>query len=185
MGSWSRRGFLGGAVASAATGAYAQDKEGRFKEIDSQVDSAIIYLLTTKPETEELRARASGLLMIPVVTKAGLAFGGSYGEGALRVDGATVDYFSALQLNWGLQLGAKQYSYALFFMNDEALDRFRNSSGGWRFGADLEAVVIDESDQTGVNTLERLYDVVGIVFGQAGFHVGMSLEGTVYNRLKP
>ena len=43
----------------------------------------------------ELRDKASGILVMPLVTKAGLGFGGAYGRGALRVNDVSVDYYSA------------------------------------------------------------------------------------------
>ena len=64
---------------------------------------------------------------MPLVTEAGFGFGGSYGRGALRIEGVTVDYYSATKATFGFQIGAQQYAHALFFMTPEALEEFRRS----------------------------------------------------------
>jgi lipid-binding SYLF domain-containing protein len=81
------------------------------------------------------------MLVMPLVTEAGFGFGGAYGRGALRVGGATVDYYSAIAGTFGLQIGAQQYAHTLFFMTEEALRNFRNSPG-WSAGADVRYAVL-------------------------------------------
>jgi len=83
------------------------------------------------------------MLIIPLVTKAGLGIGGAYGRGCLRINGVTVDYYSVTSGSFGLQIGAQQYAQVLFFMTDEALREFRSSSG-WAVGGDVEYVAIDK-----------------------------------------
>ena len=62
---------------------------------------------------------------MPLVTEAGFGLGGSYGRGALRVDGATVDYYSRARRRAGLQIGgAAVFSHVLFFMTPERADGF-------------------------------------------------------------
>ena len=42
-----------------------------------------------------------GVLVFPEVIKAGIGIGGEYGEGALLLDGKTVDYYStAVSVHW-------------------------------------------------------------------------------------
>lgn len=169
---------------SATAALHAQNKEQRFATIQRQVDSAIVYMLANVPETEELMERSVGMLMVPVITKGGFGFGGSYGEGALRINGETAGFYSAVQVNFGLQFGVKQYSHALFFMNEGVLDNFRNK-GGWKLGADSEAVVVSEGDHQPISSIDNLVEVVGVVFGQSGVHIGLSLEGTAYSEIDP
>ena len=78
---------------------------------------------------------ASGMLVMPLMTEAGFWLGGGYGRGALISKGETLDYYSAIQGSAGLQAGAQQYSYVVFFMTDEALNTFRTSNG-WEAAAD-------------------------------------------------
>ncbi len=87
------------------------------------------------------------MLVMPLVTEAGFGLGGSYGRGALRVGGTTVDYYSATQASFGLQIGAQQYAHVLFFMTEEALSEFRRSYG-WAAGADLEYAVSEQLPKT-------------------------------------
>ena len=139
--------------------------------------------MTSKiPGTDDFLDRASGVLIMPLITKAGFTFGGAYGEGALQIKGVTVDYYSSLQATFGLQFGIQQYSHVLFFLTPEALESFRISSG-WQLGADIEYVVIEESNFVGVDTTVRLPSVVGVVFGQAGVLLGATIEGTKYTRI--
>lgn len=157
----------------------AKDK---FLEIERKVDSSLLFLLENVPNTEDLMVRAKGMLVIPTVTKASFVIGGSYGEGALRVGEKTLEYYSSAQFNYGLQLGAQQYSHVLFFMTDQALSKFYNSDG-FKLGANAEAAIIKESDFIGIDTINVNSDVVGVVFGQKGLILGASLEGTKYTRL--
>jgi lipid-binding SYLF domain-containing protein len=109
---------------------------------------------------------------------------GAYGRGALRVGGATVDYYSAIAGSFGLQIGAQQYAHTLFFMTEEALRNFRNSPG-WSAGADVRYAVNSTGATLGVDTTVLLDPVIAVIYGQAGLIVGATLEGTRYTRILP
>ena len=119
-----------------------------------------------------------------VVTEAGFGVGGSYGRGGLRIGQQTVDYYSAISGTFGLQIGAQQYSHALFFMTPEALSDFRNT-GGWAAGADLRYAGNTDAANLGIDTTQLLDPVIAVVFGQAGLIAGATLDGTRYQRILP
>jgi lipid-binding SYLF domain-containing protein len=153
-------------------------------QIDARVDTALEFLFLEVPGTQELAQDARGMLVMPLITEAGFGFGGSYGRGALRINGATVDYYSAVSGTFGLQIGAQQYAHVLFFMTDEALRNFRTSPG-WAVGGDVRYAVIDQGGTLGVDTTVLTEPVIAVIFGQAGLIVGATLDGTRYTRILP
>lgn len=152
-------------------------------QIDARVDATQNYLFGRYPGTRDLASRAAGVLYMPLVTEAGLIYGGSYGRGALRIQGATVDYYSAAKASIGLQIGAQQYAHALFFMTQEALQEFRRSAG-WAASADLRYATPEEGASIGKATTE-IEPVIALVFGQQGLIAGASLAGVKYTRIIP
>ncbi|NSX55246.1 YSC84-related protein [Parasulfitobacter algicola] len=152
--------------------------------IDARVDQTLSNMYNRFPGTRDLAGKSSGMLVMPLVTEAGFGIGGSYGRGALRVNEATVDYYSAAAANIGLQIGAQQYAHVLFFMTQDALTEFRRASG-WAAGADLEYAINDQGETLKAGTTTSLAPVIAVVFGQAGFRVGATLEGTKYTRIIP
>lgn len=152
--------------------------------IDARVDATLNHLYSEYPGTTTLRDKSVGMLVMPLITKAGFGVGGSYGRGALRVGGVTVDYYSSAQATFGLQIGAQQYAHVLFFMTEDALMEFRRSSG-WAAGGDLEYVIRDEGDSIAADTNTLRSPIIAAVFGQAGLRVGATLEGTKYTRIIP
>ncbi|MEX5728973.1 lipid-binding SYLF domain-containing protein [Rhodovulum iodosum] len=181
----TRRGVIAGAGAAAALSACGNGigSDGA-SMIDARVDATRNYLFTRYPGTQDLAAKALGVLYMPLITKAGLGVGGSYGRGALLIDDVTVDYYSATQATIGFQIGAQQYAHALFFMTAEALAEFR-SGPGWSAGADMEYALKDRGGNVSAETLTALDPVIAVVFGQAGLIVGATLEGTKYTRIIP
>ncbi len=181
----NRRVFLAGLGATSALSACGNGiGNNNGAKIDARVDSTRNYLFSRYPGTADLEQKAAGVLYMPLVTKAGLGVGGSYGRGALRIDNATVDYYAALQANFGLQIGAQQYAHALFFMTPAALRDFRTSTG-WSVGADAEYALNDNAGNLSAETLTALAPVIAVVFGQAGLILGATLEGSKYNRIIP
>ena len=154
------------------------------QRLDARVDATRDYLLTNYPDTRDLMNKAAGVLYMPLMTEAGFGFGGAYGRGALRINDVTVDYYSATQATFGLQIGAQQYAHALFFMTEQALADFRRSDG-WAAGADAKYAVSDRAGALGVDTTTTLAPVIARVFGQAGMIAGATLEGTKYTRIIP
>ena len=152
--------------------------------IDARVNATLNEMYTIYPNTVEIAKKSSGMLVMPLVTEAGFGIGGSYGRGALRVNGATVDYYSNIKGSAGFQIGAQQYAHVLFFMTDTALGDFRRSPG-WTVGADLEYVINDQGDSIAADTTTLLSPVLAAVFNQAGLRVGASLEGSKYTRIIP
>ncbi len=152
--------------------------------IDARVASTMSFMYDTYPGTRDLASKAAGVLVMPLVTEVGLGLGGSFGRGALQINGSTVDYYSAASGSAGLQIGAQQYSHVLFFMTQNALSDFR-SSMGWAAGADLEYAAADQGDVLRAETITSLAPVIAVVFAQSGLRIGATLEGTKYTRIIP
>lgn len=154
------------------------------EKIDARADATLGHLFDRYPESREVSAKSVATLVMPVITEAGFGLGGSYGQGALRIDGVTVDYYSAAAANVGIQIGAQQYAHVLFFMTQEALERFRRTEG-WAIGADIEYAFSNEGDNLRTDTNAGLSPVVAYVFAQAGARLGATLEGLKYTRIIP
>ncbi len=152
--------------------------------IDARVEATLNEMYRQFPNTRQLAQKSNGMLVMPLVTEAGLGFGGAYGRGALRVNDVTVDYYSVTKASGGLQIGAQQYAHVLFFMTDEALTSFRRSPG-WAAGADLEYVISDIGESVEADTTTAMAPVLAAVFGRAGLRLGATLEGTKYTRIIP
>ncbi len=152
--------------------------------IDARVDATLAEMYRTYPNTLELANKANGILVMPLVTEAGLGLGGAYGRGALRVQDVTVDYYSLIRGSGGLQIGAQQFAHVLFFMTPEALSDFR-SGPGWAAGGDIEYVFSDQGEGLAADTTTALSPVIAAVFGRAGLRLGATLEGTKYTRIIP
>lgn len=185
MTSPNRRTFITGLGATGLLAACDNSlRSSGGATIDARVDSTLNYLYSNYPGTAALRDKSVGILVMPLITKAGLGVGGSYGRGALRVGGATVDYYSSTQASIGFQIGAQQYAHALFFMTEQALAEFRNSPG-WSAGADLEYAISNRGENLSAETMTSLSPVIAVVFGQAGLIAGATVEGTKYSRIIP
>lgn len=152
--------------------------------IDARVDSTLAYMYSTYPGTRDLADKAAGMLVMPLVTEAGIGFGGSYGRGALRIGPSTVDYYSAAAASAGFQIGAQQFSHVLFFMTQDALAEFR-SSPGWAAGANIVYAINDQGEMLRAETTTSLSPVIAVVFAQTGLRVGATIEGTKYTRIIP
>ena len=180
-----RRQFVLGAGAMSALAACGNPVgNNNAQVIDARADQTLNYLFTTYPSTTDLRDKASGMLVMPLVTKAGFGVGGSYGRGALRVDGITVDYYSAASGSVGFQIGAQQFSHVLFFMTPEALRRFRQSPG-WDAGADVEYAIGENGENLSADITTLSSPVIALIFGQQGLIAGATLQGTKYTRIIP
>jgi len=180
MAHWTRRTFI---LAAGATAGCAQKVVNLTRaEIDAQVAQAQDVMFASVPGSRNVADRASGVLIMPNVTEAGIFLGGNYGEGALIIGGATVDYFSVAGISFGLQLGAQQTSHALFFMTEEALFQFRTADG-WKLGADAEFTTSQNAGAAGVSTTTTNKPVFGLIFNQRGLIAGATLEGGKYSRI--
>ncbi|MBY6055234.1 twin-arginine translocation pathway signal [Leisingera daeponensis] len=182
----TRRGFALTALAGAGVTAACGNGVGNSNAatIDARVDATLNQMYSQYPNTRTLADKATGMLVMPLVTEAGFVFGGAYGRGALRINGVTVDYYATYKGNAGLQIGAQQYAHVLFFMTQDALAGFRRSSG-WAAGADVEYVIKDEGNALSADTNTLTSPVLAVVFAQAGLRVGATLEGTKYTRIIP
>ena len=152
--------------------------------IDMQVQTTLSQLFADFPNTQDLAAKSNGMLVMPLVTEAGLGVGGSYGRGALVINSVVVDYYSATSVNIGFQIGGQQFAHVLFFMTEDALAGFRRGSG-WSAGADVEYATPERGKSVRAETLTSLAPVIAVVYAQSGFRLGASLEGTKYSRIIP
>lgn len=160
-------------VAGLAAAAWADTAA----EIDAGVKTARDACAKHVRGCEAAAVKAQGMLVFPVITAAGVGIGGSYGEGALIVGGATVAYYSASTGSIGLQLGAEKHSEIIMFMTPQSLAKFRGSSG-WQAGADANVTLIDKGNSADIDTLVGTDPVIAFVFGQRGLMGDLSVEGS-------
>jgi len=163
-------GFSGYAAAASA------------EEIDIRVDGALETFKKDVTGGEEFLNKAKGYLVFPDVIKAGFGLGGEYGEGALRVGGKSEQYYSIASASFGLQIGAQEYTIIMVFLKDDALEKFRASSG-WEAGVDGSVAIARWGAGKDINSQNFKDPIVGFVFGNKGLMAGISIEGSKITRI--
>lgn len=153
------------------------------KKIDKRVVEAIAEFKDKVSGAEELLNKAAGFLIFPKVTKAGIGIGGERGEGALIIGGNTVDYYRTTSASVGLQLGFQTRKQFMFFMTDDALDGFRNSSG-WEVGVDGSVALIEIGAGGAIDTNTIDQPVIGFILSNKGLMYNLTLEGTKIKKIK-
>jgi len=159
--------------ASAATAA----------DLDKDSQQALQTLYKTEPVAETLSRTAKAILVFPNIVKAGLVFGGSYGEGELIEGSKVVDYYNSVTGSWGLQIGAQSYGYAVFLMTDDAV-KYLKESKGWEIGVGPTVVVVDEGVAKNLSTSSLKDDAYAFIFSQQGLMAGVSIEGTKISKIE-
>jgi lipid-binding SYLF domain-containing protein len=150
-------------------------------EIDHEVDQTLMDFRKIDGANAFLGI-AKGVLVFPKVYKAGIGIGGEYGEGALRVGGKTVDYYSTAAASIGFQLGAQAKSIVVIFTEASALAKFRESEG-WKVGVDGSVALVDIGAGKAVDTTNIKDPVIGFIFGQKGLMYNLTLEGAKFSKL--
>jgi lipid-binding SYLF domain-containing protein len=175
------------AVALLATGCATTTDEvlspASAARLDADATSALQDLLTKNPAAKTLRSKARAILIFPDILKGGFMFGAELGNGVLRQNGRTTGYYNTVAASYGLQVGLQRFGYALFFMNDAALERL-NDTGGFEIGVGPSVVLVDEGMARTLTTTTLQHDVYAFVFDQTGLMAGAGLQGAKITRIQ-
>jgi lipid-binding SYLF domain-containing protein len=184
MTSWTRRSFIAAAGCGLAACASSPPAPGETprSRIDVAVDQAQNELYQNVPGARDLAARAQGILIIPKIRKVGFFASGAYGEGALLIGPAKVDYYSLSAAGLGFTFGAAEYNQALFFMTAQSLQDFRVADG-WELGVDAAVVFNAEGAAAGLTSTQINRPIYEVVFGQRGLIADASFAGAKYSRI--
>lgn len=154
------------------------------EELTAEAQLALKTLYRTQPFAETISRNAAAILVFPKIVKAGLVFGGSYGEGVLFRGSKADGYYNSVGGSWGLQVGAQSYGYAVFLMTGKAVDYLRQSKG-WEIGVGPTVVVVDEGVARNLSSSTLKDDAYAFIFDQQGLMAGLSIEGTKITPIKP
>jgi lipid-binding SYLF domain-containing protein len=153
-------------------------------EISSSARAALRTLYASTPAAKTAGGKAKGILIFPSVYKAGFMVGAQEGDGAMFKGGKTVGYYRTAAASFGLQAGAQKFGYALFFMNDSALE-YLDKSGGWEIGSGPTLVVVDKGAAKSLSSTTLTQDVYAFIFSQKGLMAGLGLQGSKITRIHP
>lgn len=153
------------------------------QDLDKDSKQALQKLYETNSLAKKISQSAKAILIFPNIVKAGLIFGGGYGEGELIKGGTVENYYNSVTGSWGLQAGAQSYGYVMFLMTDKALD-YLDKSRGWEIGVGPTVVVVDAGVAKNISTTTLKEDAYAFIFDQQGLMAGISLEGTKISKIK-
>ena len=152
------------------------------EEIDAAANAALDRFYNSVKDGREVAKQAKALLILPSVKKGALIVGGEYGQGALRIGGKTVDYYSMISGSIGLQIGGQAKDIIIAFMSDSALKKFRESKG-WEAGVDGNVALIKMGGGESAITAMADEPIAAFVFDVKGLIADMSLRGAKFNKL--
>jgi lipid-binding SYLF domain-containing protein len=152
------------------------------QELDRDAAQALKRLYASSNAAQLLGKKAKAVLVFPNMVKAGLMFGGQMGEGVLLKNGKPTGYYNSVAASYGLQAGAQTFGYALFFMNNNALN-YLDSSGGWEVGVGPSIVVVDEGMGKSMTSTTVTQDVYAFIFSQKGLMGGLGVQGSKITKI--
>ena len=154
------------------------------EEINTASIKGLQHLVRSNPTAAALSTQAVAILVFPKIVKGGFLVAGQFGEGALIENNSIVAYYSTAAASAGFQAGIERYGYALFFMNQKALDYLKQSKG-WSLGAGPSLTIVDKGFSKNFSTSTMSSDIYACVFDQKGLMGGIGIQGAKITRIHP
>jgi len=152
--------------------------------VDANAQAALKKLYASVPAAKMVGGQAKAVLVFPRIVKAGLLIGGQYGDGALIKAGRIVGHYNSVAASYGLQAGAQAFGYALFLMNDKALE-YLDKSDGWEIGVGPSIVIVDQGKAKTMTSTTLRDDVYAFIFSQKGLMAGLGIQGSKITKTSP
>jgi lipid-binding SYLF domain-containing protein len=143
---------------------------------------ALQQLVSQNPAAAKAKAKAAAILVFPRVLKAGFIVGAQSGEGILFVNGQPNGHYRTVAASYGLQAGVQEYGYALFLMNQNAVN-WVNNTRGWEIGTGPSVVIVDKGMARSFSTDTLHSGIYAFIFDQQGLMAGLGLQGSKIIRL--
>ena len=146
-------------------------------DLTSQSRAALQQLVAQNPAAAKVRSKALAVLVFPEVVKAGFIFGAQGGKGILFVHGQPNGRYRTVAASYGLQAGVQKYGYALFLMNQKAVN-WVNNTRGWEIGTGPSVVIVDKGMARSLTTDTMHSGIYAFTFDQQGLMAGLGLQGS-------
>jgi lipid-binding SYLF domain-containing protein len=153
-------------------------------ELDAEANETLHSFVRQFSGARELANKAAGILVFPSVVKAGIGFGGEYGEGILLNQKRVEGYYNLISASFGFQLGVQERSIIIMFMTDDALEGFRRRAG-WKIGVDGSVTIITVGVGGSIDSDKIVSPVIGFVLDQKGLMYNLTLEGSKISQINP
>ncbi len=143
---------------------------------------ALQQLVAQNPAAAKCKLRAVAVLVFPDVVKAGFIFGAQGGQGILFVHGQPNGHYRTVAASYGLQAGVQKYGYALFLMNQNAVN-WVNNTRSWEIGTGPSVVIVDKGMARSFSTDTLHSGIYAFTFDQQGLMAGLGLQGSKIMRI--
>jgi lipid-binding SYLF domain-containing protein len=151
-------------------------------KLNQSAQAALNQLLKTNPTASNLNSKAVSVLVFPNITKAGVMIGGHYGDGVLLTKGKPSAYYNTTGVSYGMQIGAQEYGYALFFMTKNSITAL-DSTQGFEIGVGPSIVVVDDGFAKSSTSINLQNDIYAFIFNQKGLMAGVGIQGNKITKL--
>jgi lipid-binding SYLF domain-containing protein len=151
-------------------------------ELVSKSRAALQQLVAQNPAAATCKSKALAILVFPKVVKAGFVIGAQSGEGTLFERGRVNGRYRTVAASYGLQAGVQEYGYALFLMNQKAVD-WVNNTRGWEIGTGPSVVIVDKGMAKSFTTDTLHSGIYAFTFDQHGLMAGLGLQGSKIMRI--
>lgn len=135
------------------------------------------------PENKTLFDVSAAQLVFPKIVKAGLLFGGTYGEGFLVRDGIILSKVRLVGGNAGFSAGAQSYSQVVYILDDDTLAAFR-LGGELSLHGTLNYAQGGQSVTSKFGKMSPTQPLYTTIFNQSGYLGGVSLDGTIMQLIR-
>jgi lipid-binding SYLF domain-containing protein len=168
-------GLMLTSIALLSTGTASAD------DLTNDSRRALQQLVAQNPAAAKCKSKAVAVLVFPDVVKAGFIFGAQGGKGILFLHGQPAGRYRTVAASYGLQAGVQKYGYALFFMNQKAVD-WVNNTRGWEIGTGPSVVIVDKGMARSFTTSTMHSGIYAFTFDQQGLMAGLGLQGSKIRR---
>ncbi len=170
-------------IIAAYTGLSSVSLAASPEDLIKDSNQSLLILTQANPVAADIAKKAKAILIFPNIVKAGLIFGGAYGEGILKQNNTVDGYYNSVTASFGWQAGGQSYGYVVFLMSDDAIKYVRDTHG-WEIGVGPTVVMVNEGVAKNLSTSSLKDDAYAFIFDQQGLMASLSVEGTKITRIK-